>query len=141
MVEHKSFENYAAWEASLPDFVTADALWQFTTYRHALFLADLAWHDCAQLQKDFRGKAIAAQLIRSAGSVAANIEEGYGRGFGKDYGRFLSIALGSARETRGWYFRGRILLPEPVLQHRTTLLNNIIGGLVTATRHHNQHKL
>lgn len=113
MVEQKSFENYAAWEASLPDFVTADALWQFITYRHALFLTDLAWYDCGQLQSDFRGKAIAAQLIRSAGSIAANIEEGYGRGFGKDYSRFLSIALGSARETRGWYFRSRFFFSFP----------------------------
>jgi four helix bundle protein len=32
--------------------------------------------------KDIRGRAIAEQLIRSVGSICANIEEGYGRGFG-----------------------------------------------------------
>ena len=137
----KGFESFAEWEATLPSFVTADALWQFATYQQALFLADLAWFDCATLQNDFRGKAIAAQLIRSAGSIAANIEEGYGRGFGKDYARFLSIALGSARETRGWYYRSRFVLSESVVQHRTTLLNKIISGLVTAIRHHNHRKL
>lgn len=49
-------------------------------------------------------------MIESASSVSANIDEGYWRGFGKDYARFLKAALASARETRGWYYRGRHLL-------------------------------
>jgi four helix bundle protein len=48
-----------------------------------------------------------AQLRQICGKYAANIEEGYGRGFGRDDARFLIIALGSARETRGWYLRAR----------------------------------
>lgn len=79
---------------------------------------------------DPRGKSIAQQLTRSAGSIAANIEEGYGRGYGKDYARFLRIALGSARETKGWYFRGRQILDEAVVAHRLDLIDDIIAGLV-----------
>ena len=104
------FRNYEEWMAQIPAGILADPLWVFEAYRSALFLADLAWFDCDKLMTDLRGRAIAGQLIRSAGSVPANIEEGYGRGYGKDYARFLRIAIGSARETRGWYFRGRHIL-------------------------------
>ena len=111
-----------------------DPLWAFETYRTALFLADLAWFDCEKLMADARGKAIVHQLIRSAGSVPANIEEGYGRGYGKDYARFLRIAIGSARETRGWYFRGRHIMEDSLLQHRLKLIDDIIGSLVIAAK-------
>jgi four helix bundle protein len=81
--------------------------------------------------KDLRGKAIAQQLIRSAGSISANMEEGYGRGFGKDYARFLGYSIGSTRETRGWYFRARHLLSEDVVAHRCALADEVIALLIT----------
>ena len=42
------------------------------------------------------------QLVRSSGSIGANIAEGYGRYTGKEYQHFLQIALGSATETEHW---------------------------------------
>jgi four helix bundle protein len=100
-------------------------------YPKVLFLYELVWFDCEKLEKDRRGRAIEEQIIRSAGSTGANIEEGYGRGLGRDYARFLGYALGSARETQGWYFRARHLLNEKVLEHRLALLDEIIALLVT----------
>ena len=128
------FHSYEEWIAQVPDSLQADPLWGFETYRTALFLADLAWFDCEKLMADSRGKAIASQLIRSAGSVPANIEEGYGRGYGKDYARFLRIAIGSARETRGWYFRGRHFFEDSLLQHRLHLIDELIGSLVITAK-------
>lgn len=128
------FRNYEEWLEQVPKSISSDPLWVFETYRTALFFTDLAWFDCEKLMVDARGKAIAHQLIRSAGSIAANIEEGYGRGHGKDYARFLRIALGSARESRGWYFRGRHMLDESLLQHRLNLLDEIIKNLVIAAK-------
>ena len=46
--------------------------------------------------------SIVNQLIRSSGSIGANIAEGYGRYTGKEYQHFLQIALGSATETEHW---------------------------------------
>ena len=125
--------TFDEWLTEVPRSLKNDPLWNFETYRKALFLSDLAWRDCDKLIKDTRGRALAWQLIDSAGSVGANIEEGYGRGFGKDYARFLRIALGSARETRGWYFRSRHLLSSNAYDHRLLLLDEIVSGLVTTS--------
>ena len=123
--------NYEQWEAQVPESIKNDPLWKFEVYPKALLLADLAWEDCGKMLNDDRGRSIAWQLIKSSGSVSANIEEGFGRGFGKDYARFLKYALGSARESRGWYYRGRKLLDAKILEHRYQLLNEIIALLVT----------
>lgn len=128
------FKNYEEWLEQIPDSIRHDPLWEFTTYRQALFLTDLAWFDTEKVISDPRGRGIAWQLINSAGSIAANIEEGYGRGFGKDYSRFLRISIGSARETRGWYYRSRHLLESQVVSHRLSLLDEIIASLVIVAK-------
>lgn len=128
------FKNFEEWLLQVPASIKGDSLWEFITYRHALFLADLAWFDAEKIIKDARGRGIAWQLIDSAGSIAANIEEGYGRGFGKDYSRFLRISLGSARETKGWYYRSRHALEEQVVHHRIALIDEIIASLVIVVK-------
>ncbi|MCP4138681.1 MAG: four helix bundle protein [Chloroflexi bacterium] len=125
-VELSSFD---AWIKGVHQSIKNDPLWSFQVYPKALFIFDLAWKDCDYLLKDPRGKAVANQLTRSTGSISANIEEGFGRGFGKDYAYKLKIALGEARESRGWYLRGRALLPEELLNHRINLLSEIIAML------------
>lgn len=124
------FTNYENWLEQIPKFMKHDGLWDMELYRKALFVSDLAWHDCELLAQHKLGKPIAEQLIRSGGSIPANMEEGFGRGFGKDYARFLRIALGSARESRGWYFRGRHILRSEIVEHRCQLLDTIIAGLI-----------
>lgn len=128
------FKNFDEWVLQVPVSIKSDSLWEFVTYRYALFLSDLAWFDAEKIIKDARGRGIAWQLVDSAGSIAANIEEGYGRGFGKDYSRFLRISLGSARETEGWYYRSRHVLEEQVVHHRMTLIDEIIGSLVVVAK-------
>ena len=115
--------------AQVPESLKRDPLWSFQVYPKALFLYDLAWEDCEYLLKDPRGRAVANQLVRSVGSICANIEEGYGRGYGKEYSYFLRVSMGSARESRGWYYRGKRLLPADVLKHRIALLDEIIAML------------
>ena len=94
-------------------------------------MADLAWFDAEKLVQLPQARGMASPLINSAGSVPANIEEGFGRGYGKDYARFLRISLGSTREAQGWYYRARHVFEAPVVDHRLKLTNEIIAGLVT----------
>ena len=77
-----------------------------------------------------RGRKVTGQLISSAGSISANIEEGYGRGLRtREYDSFLRYSLGSAKEVRGWYVRGRHLLPTDLVTERVELATDIIGLL------------
>ncbi len=123
--------TYEEWEQELHQRVRDEPVWKFFGYRKALFLYDLVWQDCDKLEKDRRGRAIIDQMIRSAGSISANMEEGQGRGFGKEYAYFLRVSAGSARETKDWYWRGRQLLPQAVVDHRLSLLDEIISLTVT----------
>jgi four helix bundle protein len=91
--------------------------------------------------EDERLKSISDQLIRAVGSISANIAEGYSRGSGKDQARFYEYALGSARESRGWYYQGRRLLGEKVVNHRLKLIEGIIRQLMTIIPSQRGHKI
>ena len=127
--------TYETWEDSVHKRVKAEPVWAFLGYRKALFFYDLAWEDCEKLMKDKRGQAIAGQLIRSVGSVSANIEEGHGRGYGKQRDWFFRVAVGSARESKGWYWKSHHLLSTSVLDHRLALADEVIALTVAELSH------
>jgi four helix bundle protein len=106
-----------------------DRLESFGIYKLARQLFDEFWADSEALARDFRGRELVKQQVRSLDSVCANIEEGYGRGFGKELPQHLKIARGEARESIGRYQRCRHLLPAEVIERRTAALDHIIGGL------------
>jgi four helix bundle protein len=81
--------------------------------------------------QDRRTLGLANQLYEAVGSISANIAEGYSRGTGKDRARFYEYSLGSARESRDWYFKGRHILDEQITNHRFGLLVQIIRLLLT----------
>lgn len=107
-----------------------DWLDNFGAYQKAMQLWDNFWEDSSSLRRDFRGMEIARQMVRSIGSISANMEEGYGRGFGRELVQFYRYSRGSARESKGWYRRARHLLPAEIVAKRTNLLNEIIAILV-----------
>ncbi len=123
--------KFSEWEKSVPEVIRADVLWKMKVYRQALFLSDVCWNDVSSLVGDQRTKSLSNQLYRAVGSIAANIEEGYSKQSGKDRARFYEYALGSARESRGWYYRGRHVLGNKVFEHRACLLTEIIKMLLT----------
>ena len=123
--------TYEHWLKSVPDEMTGDCLWQMEAYRLSLFAIDLAWHDVSKLIRDKRTIGLADQLNRAVGSISANIAEGYSRQSGKDQARFYEYALGSARETRNWYYQGRQVLTELVSSHRIKLMTQLIRLLLT----------
>jgi four helix bundle protein len=133
--------NYEEWEAAVPETITADSLWKMQAYRLALFLADIGWHDVTKLMRDRRTVGLADQLYRSLGSVGANLAEGYSRGTGKDRAHFYEYSLGSARESRDWYYKGRHVLGETAVQHRMDLLAQVIRLLLTMVPQQRQRVL
>ena len=122
--------KYKDWVKSIPPEITGDSLWKMEAYRLALFLADLGWHDVTKLLQDKRTIGLSDQLYRALGSIAANISEGYSRGSGKDRARFYEYGLGSARESRGWFYKGRHVLGMDVTEHRIRLVTQIIRLLL-----------
>jgi four helix bundle protein len=122
--------NYDEGEKSVPLVISDDTLWKMKVYRYALFLSDIAWLDVSKLMQDARTKSLSDQLYRAVGSVSANLEEGYSKLSAKDRARFYEYALGSARESRGWYYRSRYVLGEDVFSHRSTLLTETIKMLL-----------
>ena len=125
--------EFEEWVETVPVRLKSESLWKSKYYQLAMYLYELVWEDCKILNKDLRGREIAKQIIRSSGSICANIEEGFGRGVGTpDHSRILRIALGEARETKGWYFRSRKLLPEDLINHRLDIIGQVIALLVKA---------
>jgi len=84
--------------------------------------------------KDYRGRELVKQQLRSLDSICANIEEGFGRGFGKELPHHLKIARGEARESRGRYERCHRLLSPEVIAPRVASLTHIIGGLTNTIK-------
>ena len=123
--------NYEEWEATVFPEIKNDSLWKAEAYRLGLFASDLGWYDVTKLMQDRRTLALSDQLYRALGSMSANIAEGYSRGTGKDRARFYEYALGSARESRDWCYKGRYVLGETVTRHRIQLLTKVIRLLLT----------
>jgi four helix bundle protein len=133
----EAFLSLEEWEQTVPDFVKKDPLWASLYYRVALYLYDLVWDDCGLLEKDFRARHNVSQLIRSVGSISANMEEAAGRGIGTpDYVRILRISLGEIRETRGWYWRCRRALPSDLLEHRYIVIDHLRSLVVNMLNSH-----
>ncbi len=98
-------------------------------YQDALQLFDQVVEDMAILQKDPQCYRLISQQIGSADSIAANIDEGFGRISRTEYIRFLDISRGSARETLGRYKRLKHWLPQETIDARVELADRIIARL------------
>jgi four helix bundle protein len=123
-------DRYDEWTRTLPDAIIRDPLGRVQAYRLALFAGDSAWQDVTELARDRPTASLADQLYRAIGSISANIAEGYSRGTGRDRVRFLEYALGSARESRDWYYKARHILGENKALARLDDLSHIIRLLL-----------
>jgi four helix bundle protein len=120
------------WVKTLPAALRNDPLWKSAYYRLAMYVYDLMWLDTERINKDFRGREIVHQIVRSSGSVCANMEEAYRRGIGTpDFVRIMRISLGELGETQGWYFRARHILGSGILDKRIKVIQQTIALTVT----------
>ncbi len=131
--------NFDDWIKAVPLAITNDPLWKVEAYRLGLFAADIGWHDVTRLIQDKRTLDLADQLYRSLGSISANIAEGYSKSTGKDRARFYEYALGSARESRDWYYKSRHVLGDEVATHRLNFMTQIIRLLITMVPQQRSH--
>ncbi len=109
-------------------------LHSFGAYQKARELFDLTVADVTALRSEPRLWRLVGQHLAAVDSIAANIEEGFGRGSPRDYAHFLAIARGSAQETAGRVERLGHWLPAEVVARRTALLGEIIGILSRSIR-------
>jgi four helix bundle protein len=123
--------DFEQWQHMVPESIRAEKFWSMIAYQKALYLYDLLWQDTLTWLPDVRGQELARQVIASADSVCSNIEEGYGRGFGRQLLQFYGYALGSARETKGHIYRGKGLIPEVVVRKRLDLASEVVALLLT----------
>lgn len=110
-------------------------------YRLSLFLSDICWYDITKLMKDRRTIKLSDQLYRAVGSISANIAEGYSRGTGKDRARFYEYSLGSARESRDWYYKSRHILGDLVLKNRLAFTTQIIKLLLKMVPNQRKYRI
>ena len=126
-----------AWERTCSPAITSDVLWKLDAYRAALYLLHLVSEDRLALRASNLDDAVAGQLLRAAGSVSANLAEGYSRSTRNDRLRFLGYALGSARECTTWYEAARGVLTDQDLEQRhrlITRLRSILLGMIRSLR-------
>lgn len=94
-------------------------------------LFDLVAEDMQLLKSTFGCQRLVEQQMAAAVSIAANTEEGFGRGSRKEYTQFLIIARGSAQETRGRYGHMKHWLKPEIVKQRQNLCDEIIAILTS----------
>ncbi len=133
--------KYAEWQDTVFVEIKNDPIWKLEVYRLALFAGDIGWHDVLTLSKNKLMYSIADQLHRSLGSISANLTEGYSRSKGLDRARFIEISLGSARESRDWYYKSKQVLSPEVIKHRMGLTTHIIAMLTPMISHQRKNAI
>ena len=105
---------------------------------HQLFL-DMV-RDAEAFPWTSAARIVTDQMLRSCGSITANIAEGFGRRKGKEYLHYLIVARGSSAETLnwlikcvdlGWISREVFNRREKVVEETMKMLNKMIGQKLT----------
>jgi len=104
----------------------------FVVYQKAVKLfEEFIEQDLPILQKNFVGRILAGNQLRSLDSICSNMEEDYERKSGKEIINFFKMSKGSAGEAKGRYKRLSKILPEEIVNKRVAVLNEIRAILST----------
>ncbi len=123
--------TFEEWEQTVPECIRLDSLWRMRVYRLGLFLSDLAVADAARLLRTPAVRGRVDQLVRASGNISSSIAEGYSRGTGKARATFYEYSLGSARETRDWYYKCGKGLTTEVRDHRLLIATEVVKLLIS----------
>ena len=133
--------NYSQWLVDVPSEITHDPIWKLEVYRLGLFAGDIGLQDALFLMKQPLMLSVADQLHRSLDSISVNLTEGYSRSKGPDRARFIEASLGSARESRDWYYKSRHVLPPEAIKHRMGLTTRIVSMLAPMIPYQRKHAI
>lgn len=92
--------------------------------------------DCRNFPKnDSIGWVIRDQVLRSSGSIGANIAEGFARQTKKEFIQFLNIARGSLAETEVWItrmLREKFITEDrsKIYQEKLTIIAKMMNALI-----------
>lgn len=111
------------WIATAPRALCGEAVWRVRAFQIGSYIASVASRDALVAQRDVRFTQVAPQLVRAAGSIAANIAEGYSRQSRRDRIRYYEYALGSANEAKSWYTTVADVFNAMIIEDRLTYLS------------------
>jgi len=123
--------TFEEWQKTVSATIRSEKFWSLIAYQKGLYLYDLLWEDTEEWRKDERGQALSKQITGSADSVCSNIEEGFGRGYGKQFLQFYLYSLGSARETKGRIYRAKAFYSREILERRLNLASEVVALILT----------
>jgi four helix bundle protein len=116
--------DFRAWEERAPVALRTEPAWRFHAYRVALYALDGVREDVPAVRRA-AGTEIAEQLLRCIASISANIGEGLRRPASPDRAQFISLALGSLRESFTRYQAATEALDEATINHRLNALGEL----------------
>ena len=99
--------------------------------------ADVLWRMICEDVDSFPNKRIAwivtDQVVRSVGSISANIAEGYGSGYPKEFIHALKIARKEANESVNWLIKAQRLdyITSQRLEEYRSLVTEVLKMLNT----------
>ncbi len=123
--------TFEEWQKTVPEIIRSEKFWLLIAYQKGLYLYHLLWKDTEEWRKDERGQVLSKQIIGSSDSICANIEEGFGRGLGKQLILFYVYSLGSARETKGRIYRAKEFYKPEILNRRLNLASEVVALILT----------
>ena len=123
--------TFEEWQKTVPESIRSEKFWSLIAYQKGLYLYNLLWQDTEEWRKDERGQILSKQITGSSDSICANIEEGFGRGLGKQLVQFYVYSLGSARETKGRIYRAKAFYTTETLNHRLNLASEVVALILT----------
>ncbi|MCX6357147.1 MAG: four helix bundle protein [Candidatus Aureabacteria bacterium] len=99
----------------------------------------MVYEDISKWPNNRVSNSICYQLLRSAGSIGANIAEGYGRGTPGEFEQFLRYSRGSAAETDNWLCnasKAGLITDSRYREYESifTEINKMIGAFISKLR-------
>ena len=122
------------WAETVPKSVRESSLRRVRACQFGLYLTAMAMRDAEVAMRDPRLGESTPQLVKSAGSIPANVSEGYSRRSRSDRIRFYEYALGSANETQSWYLGAIDVLGEDQTTPRLEYLTRVRQLLLVMIR-------